>query len=262
MVPDHPIVLTGAASGIGNATARRLLARGRTVISLDIKEPTAAVQAHYHCDLSDPAAIGVCVAQIAGPIASLMNVAGVPGTVGPELTMRVNIFGLRHLTEAFWERIADGGTVVNVASIAGNNWRKRRGLINDLLNTPDFEAAMQWWNKYGEGIGTDAYTFSKEAVVVYTMRMAGRGLARGIRVNDVGPGPVDTPILPYFAEQTGEELMQHMISQVGRPAKPDDIAEVLVVLAEAEMGWVNGQHIVVDGGLTAGFSSGWVSSRP
>jgi len=65
MIPDYPIVLTGAASGIGNATARRLLARGRTVISLDIKEPTAAVQAHYHCDLSDPAAIGVCVAQIA-----------------------------------------------------------------------------------------------------------------------------------------------------------------------------------------------------
>jgi NAD(P)-dependent dehydrogenase (short-subunit alcohol dehydrogenase family) len=99
-------------------------------------------------------------------------------------------------------------------------------------------------------------------VVVYTMRMAGRGLARGIRVNDVGPGPVDTPILPDFTEQAGEALMQHMISQIGRPAKPEDIAEALVVLAEAEMGWVNGQHIVVDGGLTAGFSSGWVSSRP
>jgi NAD(P)-dependent dehydrogenase (short-subunit alcohol dehydrogenase family) len=56
--------------------------------------------------------------------------------------------------------------------------------------------------------------------------------------------------------------MQHMISQVGRPARPKDIAEALVVLAEAEMGWVNGQHIIVDGGLTAGFSSGWIQSRP
>lgn len=262
MIPDGPIVLTGAASGIGDATARRLLDRGDTVISLDLKEPTAAVQTHHHCDLSDPASIDAIVAQIEGPIASLMNVAGVPGTVGAELTMRVNTFGLRHLTEALWDRIADGGTVVSVASIAGNNWRKRRELINDLLNTPSFAAALAWWEEHGDSTGTDAYTLSKEAVVVYTMRLAGKGLSRGIRVNDVGPGPVDTPILPNFAEQAGEELMQHMIDQVGRPARPDDIAEALVTLAVAEIGWLNGQHIIVDGGLTAGFSSGWVRSRP
>lgn len=262
MIADHPIVLTGAASGIGDATARRLLDRGHRVISLDLNTPTAAVQAHYHCDLSDPASIDAAAGLIDGPVASLMNVAGVPGTAGPEKTMRVNIFGLRHLTEALWDRIADGGTVVNVASIAGNNWRKRRELIRDLLDTPNFDAAVAWWDTHGADIGVDAYTFSKEAVVLYTMCLAGRGLARGIRVNDVGPGPVDTPILPDFTEQTGEVLMRHMIDQVGRPARPDDIAEALVVLAEAEIGWMNGQHIVVDGGLTAGFSAGWVRSRP
>ena len=262
MIADQPVVLTGAASGIGDATARRLLDRGHSVISLDLKQPTAAVQAHHHCDLSDPASIDAAMAQIDGPIASLLNVAGVPGTVGPEQTMRVNTFGLRYITEALWDRIVDGGTVVSVASIAGNNWRKRRELINDLLNTPSFEAAVDWWVEHGADIGVDAYTFSKEAVVVYTMRLAGQGLSRGIRVNDVGPGPVDTPILPDFTEQTGQELMQHMIDQVGRPARPDDIAEALVVLAEAEMGWVNGQHIIVDGGLMAGFSAGWIRSRP
>jgi NAD(P)-dependent dehydrogenase (short-subunit alcohol dehydrogenase family) len=202
------------------------------------------------------------VARIDGSISSLLNVAGVPGTVGPEQTMRVNTFGLRHLTAALWDRIADGGTVVNVASIAGNNWRRRRELLHDLLNTPSFEAAVAWWHEHGESVGTDAYTFSKEAVVVYTMRLAGQGLSRGIRVNDVGPGPVDTPILPDFTEQTGEALMQHMIGQVGRPARPDDIAEALVVLAEAEIGWLNGQHIIVDSGLMAGFSAGWISPRP
>ena len=52
-------------------------------------------------------------------IVALLNVAGVPGTVGDELTMRVNFFGLRHLTELLWDRIVDGGTIVNVSSVAG-----------------------------------------------------------------------------------------------------------------------------------------------
>jgi len=249
--------LTGAASGIGDATARRLLDRGHRVVSFDIQEPTAAVAEHHHCDLSDPASIDAALAGLDGPVASVLNVAGVPGTVGSLLTMKVNLFGLRHFTEVVWDRITDRGTVVNVASIAGNNWRKRRGLINELLDTPDFEAALRWWRERKGEIATDAYTFSKEAVVMYTMRLAGKGLDRGIRANDVGPGPVDTPILPAFAAQVGASEMDQLIKVIGRPAKPDDVAEALVMLAEGQIGWLNGQHIVIDGGLTAGFSAGW-----
>jgi NAD(P)-dependent dehydrogenase (short-subunit alcohol dehydrogenase family) len=60
---------------------------------------------------------------------------------------------------------------------------------------------------------------------------------------------------------TGRDRMQSYISMVGRVGKPDDIAEAIVVLAEGEIGWLNGQHIVVDGGLTAGFSAGWKTER-
>ena len=67
------------------------------------------------------------LAKLPGPYSSLLNVAGVPMAVGNELTMKVNYFGLRHFTESVFDRIVNGGTVVNVASIAGNNWRKRRG---------------------------------------------------------------------------------------------------------------------------------------
>ncbi len=255
-VSRDPIILTGAASGVGDATARRLIARGHEVISIDIKPPSAAVTAHHACDLSDPAAIDAVLGPLDGRYASLLNVAGVPSAVGDEKTVAVNVHGLRHLTEGLWERIADGGTIVNVASIAGNQWRKRREGIAALLATDGFEAGLAWWRENAEAIDTDSYTFSKEAVVVYTMRLAVRGIERGIRVNDVGPGPVDTPLLPDFTEAVGAEVMGNMIDMVGRPGRPEDIAEAIVVLAEGEMGWLNGQHIIVDGGMMAGFWSG------
>jgi NAD(P)-dependent dehydrogenase (short-subunit alcohol dehydrogenase family) len=257
MAPDHTFIVTGAASGIGHATALRLIKRGHRVLSLDIKNPTAQVSSHLRCDLSDPASIDAALSRIEEPVSALLNIAGVPGTVGAEKTMCVNLLGLRHVTEGLWDRIADNGRIVNVASIAGNNWRKRRGHLAELLATSDFAAGFAWWQANGASVGTDAYTFSKEAVVLYTMQLAGRGLARGIRVNDIGPGPVDTPILPDFEQMTGREMMQSYISMVGRLGKPDDIAEAIVTLAEGGIGWLNGQHIVVDGGLTAGFSAGW-----
>tara|TARA_B100001013_G_scaffold336971_1_gene256684 strand:- start:123 stop:980 length:858 start_codon:yes stop_codon:yes gene_type:complete len=254
---EHPVLLTGGASGVGEATADLLLKRGHKVISIDVKPFTTSSFEHHHCDLSDPASIDAALAKLPGPYSSLLNVAGVPMAVGNELTMKVNYFGLRYFTERVFGRIADSGTVVNVASIAGNNWRKRRGYLSELMTIEDFDAGVAWWRENEEALGTDAYTFSKEAVVVYTMALAGKGLARGIRVNDVGPGPVDTPILPDFTNDVGPENMQMLIDTIGRPAQPVDIAEALVTLAEGQISWLNGQHIIVDGGLMAGISSGW-----
>jgi NAD(P)-dependent dehydrogenase (short-subunit alcohol dehydrogenase family) len=255
---DGSVVVTGAASGIGSATAAVLAEGGREVVSLDVREPTSAVAVHHHCDLSDPDSIDATVARLHGPIAALVNVAGVPGTVGPELTMRVNFLGLRHLTEAVLPMLADGGAVANVSSIAGNTWRKRRDLHRELLATADFGAGLDWWNGHCDSVGTDHYTFSKEAVVVYTMATAGAALERRIRCNDVGPGPVDTPILADFRTVVGDEQMSWIISQTGRAAQPSDVAEVLAWLAVGPCHWVNGQHLVVDGGFTSGVTAGWV----
>ena len=231
MAADGPVIVTGSSTGIGAATTKRLLDAGREVISLDIEDAPPGVTAHHHCDLAEPASIDAVVEHLDGSFASLLNIAGVPGTVPAETVLAVNVFGLRHLTESIFDRIADGGTIVNVASIAGNQWKKRYDLHSALLDTPDFASPADWWAANGDTCGIDPYTFSKETVVVYTMRMAGRGLERGIQVNDVGPGPVETPIFADFEEQVGADQMAWIHGQLGRHAQPDDIAQVLTWLA-------------------------------
>lgn len=261
MAAAGPCIVTGASTGIGAATVARLVAAGREVISLDIAAPPPGVAAHHHCDLADPASIEAVAAALDGTYASLLNVAGVPGTVPSELVGRVNVVGLRSLSELLFDRIADHGTVVNVASIAGNTWKRRTRQILELLAIDGYDEAVAWWNANVPTIGTDPYSFSKEVVVVYTMQLAGRGLERGVQVNDVGPGPVDTPLLPAFREQTGAEQMDWLNAQVGRVGSPDDIAEVLTWLAIGEHRWLNGNHITVDGGLSAGMLARWVDTR-
>ena len=254
------IVLTGAASGIGAATAALLRADGDRVISLDRQPAGADVAQHIDCDLADPVSIDAAIAQIEGPIDALLNVAGLPGTATPELVIRVNLLGLRHLTEALLPRIRSGGALVNIASIAGFTWQRHLAEIDDFLACPDYEAGLAWW-KQSERDGNAAYLFSKECVVVYTMRLAGPARARGLRCNSVSPGPVDTPILPDFVAQAGEGQMDWVIEQSGRAATPRDIAEVVRFFATGPSRWINGRDLIVDGGFSAGLTAGWIDKN-
>ena len=93
------VLLTGASTGIGNATLGRLVAEGHDVTTLDIKDGPEGASQHFACDLSDPASIDAVVEQLDGPLDALGNIAGVAGSMGAELVLRVNVYGLRHLTE-------------------------------------------------------------------------------------------------------------------------------------------------------------------
>ncbi len=252
---DQRIVVTGAASGIGAETARVLTAAGAHVISIDRNEATAHVAEHITCDLTDPASIDAAIAKIDGPLEALCNVAGVPGTLSAPTVLTVNFLGLRYLTEGLVDRIVDGGSIVNVASIAGAGWQGNMAEAQRLAATTSFEDGLAWAND-NEMTGTRAYNFSKEVVIVWTMASSQKWWGRGIRINTVSPGPIDTPIIGDFRESMGDAQIDWSISAIGRLGLPADIAPAVAFMASRDARWINGTNLNVDGGLMGGITAG------
>ena len=252
-------LVTGTASGIGDAVTRRLLAGGAEVVSLDRNKPTADVAQHVEVDLADPASIDAALAEIDGTFDVLVNVAGVPGTAAPETVFAVNFLGLRHLTESLFDRLNTGGAIVNVSSTAGFGWAARLDAIRDLLTTETFAEGLAWFREHPQPEAGNTYNFSKEAVTVYTMAMG--GAVREINelsMNAVLPGPVDTPILADFEESMGRETLDGVKAFLGRHATVDDIAPAVVFLASRDARWINGATLTADGGITGAVAAGLV----
>jgi NAD(P)-dependent dehydrogenase (short-subunit alcohol dehydrogenase family) len=136
-------------------------------------------------------------------LGGLANVAGVPGTFPAELVMRVNVLGLRHVTESVLPRLAAGSAVVNVASVAAVRDPRPRDEVAALLATPSFEAGLAWCLDHPLD-APSAYRFSKQVLIEWTLQASAAWRPRGVRVVSVSPGVVDTPILPDFRASMGD----------------------------------------------------------
>jgi NAD(P)-dependent dehydrogenase (short-subunit alcohol dehydrogenase family) len=244
-----PVVVTGAASGIGAATVERLQAGGRAVIGLD-RQPARGCPTVL-CDLSRPETLDAAVAELPAELGGLANVAGVPGTFPAELVLRVNVLGLRHLTEAIVDRLVPGSAVVNVASVAAVRDPAPRELVAQLLATDGFDAGLAWCLDHPLD-APSAYRFSKQVLIEWTLQAAVAWRGRGLRVVSVSPGVVDTPILPDFRASMGDRAIDAATAEAGRLAEPDDIAPVISFLLSPDARWVNGVDLRVDGGLVGG----------
>jgi NAD(P)-dependent dehydrogenase (short-subunit alcohol dehydrogenase family) len=250
-------VITGGASGIGAATARRFVAEGAKVMIGDLQEDVALALA----DELGPAAraLRVNVAReddverlLRAAVSRweridvLFNNAGFGGASGPleettvdeyDLTMDVllkSVFlGIKHVAPIM--KAQGGGSIINTASVCA------------------FEA----------GIGNHLYSVAKAAVVMLTKSAALELAEHGVRVNAICPGYIATPLaagrpLGRHAGDQVEAAMDRLRTRIqdtqpiARPGEPDDIAAMALFLAGDDSTWVTGQAHVVDGGLLAG----------
>ncbi len=246
--PAGPIIVTGAASGIGAATARLLADQGVDVISVYRHEPAEPVGHFLRADLSERAAIDRLVAELPAGAIGLANIAGLPPTRPAAEVLKVNLVGLKYLTNQLVPKLADGAAIVNLASLAGLGWPEAVAAIraSETLSFDEVEAFCA----HHRIEGSRSYFFSKEALIAWTLQHRWRWRERGIRMNAVSPGPVDTPILGDFIATLGARAEEDM-RVMDRPGRATDIAPVVAFLLSPAAGWIRGANIPTDGGMQA-----------
>jgi NAD(P)-dependent dehydrogenase (short-subunit alcohol dehydrogenase family) len=246
------VVVTGAATGVGAALVEQLRAAGAArIIALDIKRCGGPVDQSIPVDLSDPLAIDEALSRLPDSIDVLFNNAGVAATMPTDIVMAVNVLAPKKLIAALQHRMPAGGAVVITASTAGGGYVERLREIQQLLAIDGWSEALNWVREH-PALTNNPYGFSKECAQVLTLQLAKPLGHRGIRINSVCPGIIETPLLSEFKTSMGEPIIDWMVSQSGgRRAAPAEVASVLAFLGSDAARYISGTNVLVDNGFTA-----------
>ena len=159
MLQGKTILVTGASSGIGAATAAMATAYGANVLSVDINAPAQPVGSFFQADLSDKASIDKLIAQLPSGIDGLANIAGLPPTKPAPAVVKVNLVGLKYLTTQLLPKFAQGASIVNLASLAGMGWADSKDAIQ-ASEALDFDGVQAFCDKHSIE-GARSYFFSQ-----------------------------------------------------------------------------------------------------
>jgi NAD(P)-dependent dehydrogenase (short-subunit alcohol dehydrogenase family) len=253
MLSGKVIVVTGAAGEIGAATAGLMMARGATVVAVDRKGANFdALQADVadgdrlavlEADVTDEAAVAAyarAAKEKFGHLDAFINNAGIEGVVKPipdypldvfQKVIAVNVvgvfLGLKHVIPIMAER--GRGSIVNMSSVAG------------LIGSP----------------GMAGYVASKHAVIGLTRTAALEWAPKGLRVNCVNPGPIESRMMSSLEEGAmpgqaakAHEAFAHGVA-AGRYGRAEEVATLVAFLCSDDSAYINGAIHAVDGGMTA-----------
>jgi NAD(P)-dependent dehydrogenase (short-subunit alcohol dehydrogenase family) len=251
------VIVSGCFSGMGEATARRLLALGAEVHGIDYKCTKLDLASFTIGDLRKPSSIDAAVSRIGGHVDALFNCAGLPHTQQAMDVMKVNYVGTRYLTERVLSLMGAGGAIVSISSNGGLGWSRRMPVLMDLIRQETFADTVAWCERHPEQV-SEGYAFSKEAVVVWTMLTSSTLIKKGIRINCSMPGPTQTPMMPHLEAASGTAVMDAAAQPIDRRSTPDEQAAALVFLNSDAASYVNGVAFPVDGGFMAGLATGQI----
>ncbi|HEY1761412.1 MAG TPA: 3-oxoacyl-ACP reductase [Acidimicrobiales bacterium] len=241
-------IITGAASGIGLATARRFSAEGAKVVVADLNESVGTQIAseiggtYVSVNVADEDSVKAMYASVVetyGGIDILFNNAG----ISPDDDDSILTTGL----EA-WKRVQD----VNLTSVYlcckyGIPYLLERG-GGSIINTASFVAVM------GSATSQVSYTASKGGVLAMSRELGVQFARQGIRVNALCPGPVNTPLLQELFAKDPERAARRLVHiPAGRFAEPDEIAGAVLFLASDDSSFVNASTFLVDGGISGAY---------
>ncbi len=250
LLKDKRIVVTGSASGIGWETARLLSDQGAEVLGVDITRNFDHVEEFYRADLSDPRAIDALVDVLPDGIDGLVNNAGLPPTKPAEKLIAINLLSVKRLTTRLIDKMNDGASIVNVASLAGFGWPEATQAIR-ASESLDYGGIADFMTRHNiTNDGGRSYFFTKEALIVWTMQQRWTWRDRGIRINAVSPGPVNTPIIGDFLETLGARAEEDA-RVMDRPGEATDIAPVIAFMLSDLSQWIRGTNIPTDGGMSS-----------
>jgi len=241
-------VVTGGASGIGLATARRFAAEGATVVIADFHAVSGAAAAaevdglFVQVDVSDEAQVNALFATVNetyGSVDIAFNNAGISPPDDDSI----------ETTELpAWQKVQD----VNLKSVYLCCRAALRYMVvqqsGSIINTASFVAVL------GSATSQISYTASKGGVLAMSRELGVQFARQGIRVNALCPGPVNTPLLQELFAKDEERAQRRLVHiPTGRFAEPEELAAAVAFLASDDSSFITGSTFLVDGGLSAAY---------